>query len=284
MPRRRVAAGRTFSGRAVTLDWPADSVARLLLNRPAVLNAIDLQMIDEIGRVLDVAKTAGARALIIAGSGRAFCVGADLKMLADARSPFAAGGIRFRDGFLQPLARLLDSFEEMPFPVIAAIHGHALGGGYEMALSADFRIMASDAVIGLPEVKLGATPGAGGVQKLIRHVGRSKALEWILLGSTIGAEEAERRGLVTEVVARPRLMAAAVALGRRLCTLGPIAVAQAKRSIYVAEDADLRNARLFGVEALTALSTTDEWREGVRAFVEKRPSAFSRSPRARKQR
>ena len=273
-----------FTGKAVSLDWSAAAIARLSLNRPTVLNAIDLKMIDEIDRVLDLAVTSAARALIISGAGRSFCVGADLKMLADRGSPVAAGGIAFRDAFLHPLARLLDRFEEMPFPIIAAIHGHALGGGCEMALSADFRIMTDDATLGLPEVQLGATPGAGGVQKLIRHVGRSKALEWILLGSTITATEAERRGLVTQVVAKAALRASALALAKRLCALGPTAIAQAKRSIYVAEDADLRSARLFGVEALTALSTTAEWREGVRAFVEKRPAAFSQPPRSRKQR
>jgi enoyl-CoA hydratase/carnithine racemase len=255
------------------MEWPASHVALVTLERPDELNALSLAMISELEQALSMAAQHRPAAVILTGSGRAFCAGADLKLLTpDAelfRSPMA-----LRDQFLAPLARLFDSMEEMPFPIVAAINGFAFGGGCEMALSADLRIMSRTASLGLPEVKLGAIPGAGGVQKLIRHVGRSKALEWILLASPIGADEAERHGLVVEVTEPDQLLGRALDLAARLAKLGPHAIGQAKASIYLSEDADLRTARRFGVEALTALASTPEWREGVSAFVEKRPPRF----------
>jgi len=246
----------------------------ITFTRPSEMNSISLTLIVELEHALEVAQRGHAAAVVLTGSGRAFCAGADLKLISSPDAEFFRSPMAFRDGFLAPLARLLDSMEEMPFPVIAAINGHALGGGCEMALSADFRLIARTASIGLPEVKLGATPGAGGVQKLIRHVGRSKALEWILLGSRVSAEEAERYGLVFEVTEPDALLPRALELASRFVQLGPRAVAQAKTSIYLAEDADLRSARRFGVEALTSLASTAEWREGVTAFLEKRPPRF----------
>jgi enoyl-CoA hydratase/carnithine racemase len=176
--------------------------------------------------------------------------------------------------YLAPIAELFDGFEEQPYPIIAVINGFALGGGCEMALSADFRLMSRGGSLGLPEVKLGATPGAGGVQKLIRHVGRAKALEWILLGSKISAEEAERRGLVVEITEPDQLLPRALELASSIAELSPAAIAQAKMSIYLAEDADLRTARRFGLEALTTLIGTAENKEGLAAFIEKRRPRF----------
>ena len=231
-------------------------------------------MIEELGQALAIAQKAHAAVLILTGSGPAFCAGADLKMLAGPDSEFFRSPMTLRDKFLAPLACLFDSFEEMPFPIIAAVNGFALGGGCEMALSADFRILSKAAVLGLPELHLGAIPAAGGVQKLVRHVGRSKAMEWILLGSRITAEEAERRGLVYEIAEPEQLLDRAVALARQLMACGPLAIAQAKACIYLAEDADLKTARRFGVESLTSLAATPEWKEGVTAFVEKRRPRF----------
>lgn len=249
-------------------------MALVTFERPDELNSLSLQLISEIGRALDLADGSKAAALILTGSGRAFCAGADLKLLTSDKSPIGRSPIELRDRYLAPLAKLFDSFEERPYPIIAAINGYALGGGCEMALSADFRLMARGARLGLPEVMLGAIPGAGGVQKLIRHVGRAKALEWILLGSHVSAEEAERRGLIVEVTEPDQLMPRALALADRIAQLGPTAIAQAKTSVYVAEDADLRTARRFGIEALTTLAGTAEWREGVTAFIEKRKPRF----------
>ena len=268
------AAQAQTRGETLSIDWLLPGVMLVTLERAAERNALSLAMIEELQQALAIAQNAHAAALILTGSGPAFCAGADLKMLAGPESEFFHSPMALRDKFLAPLAYLFDSFEEMPFPIIAAVNGFALGGGCEMALSADFRILSKAAVLGLPEVHVGAIPGAGGVQKLIRHVGRSKALEWILLGSRISAEEAERRGLVYEIAEPEQLLDRAKALAEKLITCGPLALAQAKASIYVAEDADLKTARRFGVEALTSLAATPEWKEGVTAFVEKRKPRF----------
>lgn len=263
-----------FRGEALHLDWPAHGVALVTFDRPNELNSLSLELIAEIGHALDHADRSRAVALILTGAGRAFCAGADLKLLTSDRSSVGRSPMDLRDQYLAPLARLFDSFEERPYPIIAAINGYALGGGCEMALSADLRLMARTAYLGLPEVTLGAIPGAGGVQKLIRHTGRSKALEWILLASHVSADEAERRGLVTEVTEPDQLLPRALMLAGRIAELGPTAIAQAKLALYVAEDSDLRTARRFGIEALTTLAATAEWREGVTAFVQKRKPRF----------
>jgi enoyl-CoA hydratase/carnithine racemase len=263
-----------MQGETLRMEWPAPHVALVTFDRADELNSLSLAMISELDQALAIAEQRRPAAVILTGTGRAFCAGADLKLLTSPDAEFFRSPMAFRDQYLAPLARLFDSMEEMPFPIVAAINGYALGGGCEMALSADFRIISRTAIIGMPEVHLGATPGAGGVQKLIRHVGRSKALEWILLGSRISAEEAERRGLVVEVTEPEQLLDRALELAGRLEKASSLAIAQAKASIYLAEDADLRTARRFGVEALTALASTPQWREGVMAFVEKRAPRF----------
>jgi enoyl-CoA hydratase len=266
--------GQDYRATTLRLEWPRRHVALVTLTRPEERNAISVETIHELGEALSVAHRQRAGALVITGAGRSFCAGANLKTLASPDSPFFRDPMMFRDKFLAPLAQVLDRFEEMPFPIIAAISGHAVGGGCELALSADLRIMSFDAILALPEVQLGATPGAGGVQKLIRHVGRSRALEWILLGARVTAQQAMAAGLLVEVTDVTALIDRALAVAERVASFGPRAIAQAKASIYLAEDADLRTARRFGVEALTALASTEEWREGVSAFVQKRPPRF----------
>lgn len=263
-----------FRGTTLRLEWPRPHVGLLTLDRPDERNAISVVTIEELGIALSAAREQRVGALVVTGAGKAFCAGANLKMLAAADSPFFRDPMLFRDRFLAPLAQVLDRLEEMPFPVVAAVNGPAFGGGCELALSADLRLMSNDATLSLPEVRLGATPGAGGVQKLIRHVGRSKALEWILMASVITPGQALAAGLVMEVTGATALLERALAVAEQLASYGPQALAQAKASIYVAEDADLRTARRFGVEALTALAFTDEWREGVSAYVEKRAPRF----------
>lgn len=267
-------AGNSFEGTTLRLEWPRPHVALVTFTRAAERNTVTLEFIAEMRELLDRVRPMSPAALILTGSGSTFCAGADLKMLSSEDHGLFRSPMAFRDRFLAPLAQLFDSFEEQPFPVIAAVNGHAIGGGFEMALSSDLRIASANATFGLPEVNLGATPGAGGVQKLIRHVGRAKALEWILMGTRVDATEAHSRGLLMEVVAHEQLLDRATAIGEQLARSGPQALAQAKLSVYVAEDADLRTARRFGVEALAALAATQEWREGVRAFAEKRSPDF----------
>lgn len=263
-----------FTGRAVRFEWRPKRVAVATFTRADELNSLSLELLDELRHVLDAAKLGRASALILTGDGRAFCVGAELKLFLREDAPIGRTGAEWCDNYIMPLAELFDSFEEMHYPVIAAVNGYALGGGAEMAISADFRLMARTAKLGFPETRLGATPAAGGVQKLIRHVGRTRALKWGILGEHLTAEELDAAGMLYAVTERQTLLPEAIALAEKIADLSPSAVAQAKRSIYVAEDADLRTARRFGVQALAGLMRTPEWMEGVNAFLEKRPARF----------
>jgi enoyl-CoA hydratase/carnithine racemase len=263
-----------FAGKAVDLTWPAEHVALATMTRADEMNTLSLDLVGEMGRVLDICATEKARALIITGSGRAFCCGAHLDYFTDPDSPIGKSQFEIRDNYLAHIAALYDSFETQPFPIIAAINGFALGGGCEMAISADFRIMASTARIGVPEVKLGAIPGAGGVQKLGRHIGRGRAIEWVLLGKHYTAEEAREAGLIYAVTDPDELMIAALALADQLKALSPLAIAQGKSAVYTAEDVDLATARRTGLEALALLVGSPDWAEGMAAFMAKRAPRF----------
>jgi enoyl-CoA hydratase/carnithine racemase len=263
-----------FDGKAVTLTWPAEKVALATMNRAKEMNTLRLELLSELGKAMDVARAEKARALIVTGSGRAFCCGAHLDYFTDPNSPIGLTGMDLRDNYLNDIAQTFDRFEAMPFPVIAAINGFALGGGCEMAISCDFRIMSTSARIGVPEVKLGAIPGAGGVQKLIHHVGRSKAMEWCLLGAHLTAEEVDKHGLLYAAVEPDDLMPAALALAEKLKELSPMAIAQAKASVYVSESTDLNTARRYGLESLALLVGSADWKEGMDAFHAKRKPNF----------
>lgn len=258
---------------ALELTWPAEGVAQITLTRGGEMNTLTHALLDGLEEITAHLRHSSVRALIITGSGRAFCCGAHLDYFTEDQLGRDAG-FKLRDTYLDRIARVFDSLEEQPYPVIAAINGFALGGGGELALSCDFRIMSKTARIGLPEVKLGAIAGAGGVQKLVRHVGRTKALEWILLASHVSAEEAERRGLLYAVTEPEALLQEALALAERLKALSPRAIAQSKAAVYLSEDADLRSARRFGLEALSLLIGSSDWTEGISAFHAKRPPKF----------
>jgi enoyl-CoA hydratase/carnithine racemase len=265
--------GPTFTGVALRLEWVERAIAQITLTRPKQMNTLSLEFISEFNQALDLVDMDGTRALIVTGQDRAFCCGAHLRYFAGPEAsmlePFVA-----RDRYLSDIAVLFDRLEELHFPTIAAINGFAMGGGCELALSCDIRVIAEHAKIGLPETKLGAVAGAGGVQKLIRHVGRSRALDWILRATHLDAATVERHGLCSAVVPGDKLLQTALDIAIELRKLGPRAVAQSKRSIYVSEDADLRTARRFGIEALSILVGGNEWKEGMEAFSEKRPPAF----------
>ena len=264
----------TIRGEAVRLDWPERGVALATMIRGDAMNTLSLELIEEMSQIVALTRQQRARALIITGSGRSFCCGAHLKYFSEPNSPIGTTREDIRDQYLWRIATLFDSFEELPFPTIAAINGFALGGGFEMALSCDFRIMSKSARVGLPEVVLGATPGAGGVQKLHRFIGRGKSLEWILLGKHLTAAEIVPYGLLYAAVEPDALLETALELARALKAVSPNALAQAKTSIYIADDADSRSARRAGLEALTTLIGGRDWKEGMAAFAEKRKPRF----------
>jgi len=263
------------TGKAVTLSWPEPDIALATMIREREMNTLSLELLEELDVALTAGVAGGARALIITGQGRAFCAGAHLRYFTSEDARIGSGSFALRDRYLRPVASLFDRIETLPIPVIAAINGFALGGGCEMSLACDFRLMADNTKIGVPEVRIGALAGAGGVQKLHRLVGRGKAMEWVLLGSHVTAQEALTHGLLTSVHAAEELMPAAMELARRFRSLGARAVAQSKMAVRMCSDADLSNARNIGLEALAMLIGGAEWQEGMTAFMEKRPPNFS---------
>ena len=245
------------------------AVAVVTVNRPKVLNALNAATVRELRQEVDALTTDDTvRAVILTGAGeRAFVAGADIAELATL-TPVSA----------QTLARrghaLCDALERMGKPVIAAINGYALGGGCEIAMACTVRLASETARLGQPEIGLGLLPGYGGTQRLPRLVGSGRALELMLSGDTIPASEAWRIGLVNRVVAPGELAAAARALAERLASQAPVAVRAILDAVREGMQMSLaagceHEAALFGVTA-----ATDDWREGTRAFLEKRRATF----------
>jgi enoyl-CoA hydratase/carnithine racemase len=208
------------------------------------------------------------------GSGRSFCGGAHVKYFTDPASPFHRNPRAIRDDYVRPIVRLFGRLRDAPFVTVAVVNGFALGGGCELALSCDFRMMAEEARIGLPEVRLGALPGGGGVQMLARVLGRPRALEVALLGEQLSAAEAKAVGLVGAVHPAAQLEEAALAFARRFLLCSAISIAEAKRALYRCETATAEEADRIALDAVAAAAAGPEWWEGMAAFVEKRPAGF----------
>jgi enoyl-CoA hydratase len=244
-------------------------IARLTINRPEKLNALDRQTMVEIDQVVAAAGgDASVGVLIVTGAGeKAFVAGADISELAS-QTPVegAAYARRGQD--------VLDRLERLGKPSIAAINGYALGGGLELAMACTLRLAAETAKLGQPEVALGIIPGYGGTQRLSRLVGAGRALEMLLSGDPIDAREAHRIGLVNRVVPQAELPAAADALARTLLQRGPVALRYVLQAVHEGLQMGLAEglsteATLFGL-----CCATEDMREGTRAFVEKRKPSF----------
>lgn len=246
-----------------------DGIATITINRPDKLNALNAATVREIGAAFAAVRADdGVRGVIVTGAGeKSFVAGADIAELAT-MGPVT--GVRVsREG--QDIFR---NIERLGKPVLAAVNGFALGGGLELALACHLRIAASNARFGLPEVKLGIIPGYGGTIRLPRIVGRGRALELILTGEMIDAAEAHRIGLVNRVVEPAELRGTTTALLRKIIANGPIALALALESVAhgettSSEDALILESNLFGL-----LAATDDMREGMAAFLEKRKAEF----------
>jgi enoyl-CoA hydratase len=247
----------------------AGQVATITINRPKVLNSLDLATLEELERAAaDLTEDAAIRAVILTGAGeKAFVAGADIAALST-MSPREA--LAFAD-FGHKVLNLLD---RMPKPVVAAVNGYALGGGCELALACDFIYAADSAQIGLPEVNLGIIPGFGGTQRLARRVGPGMAREMIFTGLRLTAHRAKEIGLVNEVVPRAELLDRVRQVCDAICQKGPVAIAQAKRAIRLGADISLTVASELERQTFAALFATDDLREGTRAFLEKRPPSF----------
>jgi enoyl-CoA hydratase len=248
------------------------AVAILTINRPPVLNALNSATIDELRRaVLDVKHDEAIRVLIITGAGdKSFVAGADINELA-VQTP-VQGKEHARQG-----QHVFDLIENLGKPVIAAINGYALGGGCELAMACTLRIAANTARLGQPEINLGLTPGYGGTQRLARLVGKGVALDLLLTGRQVEADEALRIGLVNRVVPREALMADVTTLAGQLAAKAPVAmqyiIESVNRGLEVSFDqAQFLEATLFGLVA-----STDDMREGTQAFLQKRKPQFKGS-------
>jgi enoyl-CoA hydratase len=248
-----------------------EQVTVLFVNRPQVLNAINRETLAEIGEAVR-AFTADASqgALVFTGQGeKAFISGADINELASL-GPAAAEDIsRFGQA-------VVDLLEQSPKPVIAAVNGYAFGGGCELALACHMRLASENAVLGLPEVKLGIIPGYGGTQRLPRLVGPGRALELILSGRNVKADEAERIGLVNRVVPQAELLAEAVKLAQAILKNGPLAVSAAIECVVRGLQLPLDQGLRFESGRFGILAASDDMHEGLQAFLDKRPANFKR--------
>lgn len=244
-------------------------LATVTVNRPEKLNALNGATLDELERFFAAAASdAAVRAVIVTGAGdRSFVAGADI----DEVSAFTA--LEGRDWGLRGQALLL-RIERMEKPVIAAINGYALGGGLELAMACHLRVAAANARLGQPELKLGIVPGFGGTQRLPRLIGKARALELLLTGDPIGAEEAREIGLVNRVVEPDRLLEEAGALARRILRNGPMAVALTLQAVNQGCEMPLEAALAWEASQYALSCATDDVREGTRAFLEKRKPNF----------
>jgi enoyl-CoA hydratase len=245
------------------------NVAVIRLNRPEVLNAMSLEMLDELEDTFDtIEREPELRAVVVTGAGdRAFSAGADIGHMREATALEARA-------YAQRGHHITSRVESFPRPVIAAVNGYALGGGCEFALACDIRLAGESANFGLPEVKLGILPGWGGTQRLARATSPGFAKELIFTGRMCPAHEAREAGLVNHVHAADRLMPEAIALATQIASRPPWSVAAAKEVVNLALEGDLRGHLARELDSFALAFTTQDQREGMAAFFEKREPRF----------
>jgi enoyl-CoA hydratase len=257
--------------RFIRVDDPApghDGVALVTIDRPAALNALSFGLLDEIADALERLDRDGrTRVAVLTGSGeRAFAAGADIVELADQTPERLRSERRFD---------VWDRLWSVEIPLIAAVRGFALGGGCELAMTCDLIVAGDDAQFGQPEIRIGVMPGAGGTQRLTRAIGVAQAMELILTGRSMPAAEALAAGLVTTVVPASDTVRAALDLADRIAAMPPLAVRAAKRSVLAAAELPLAAGLRAEREAFFDLFATDDQREGMRAFQEKRTPVWT---------
>jgi len=247
----------------------AEGILTLTIDRPKVLNAVNAQTVEEIGAVFSEAlKDPGVKAVIVTGGGeKAFVAGADINELAK-KTPITGKETSERG------QQILSSIERFPKPVIAAINGFALGGGCELAMACHIRIASDKAQIGLPEVTLGIIPGYGGTQRMARLVGKAKAFEMVCTGDRISATEAEKIGLVNHVVPSESLTMECRKLASTIASRGPVAVRAAIEAINSGTDMAFDEGQFLEATLFGLLCATDDMKEGMSAFLEKRKAEF----------
>jgi enoyl-CoA hydratase len=243
-------------------------VGIITLNRPKALNALNGALMDELGAALkafDLDETIGC--MIITGSEKAFAAGADISAMAL---------MTFTDVYKEDfITRNWETIRSIRKPVIAAVSGFALGGGCELAMMCDFIIAAENAKFGQPEIKIGIIPGAGGTQRLPRAIGKAKAMDLVLTGRMMDAQEAERAGLVSRVVPLEKMMDEALGAALMICGYGQLSVMAAKESVNRAFESGLTDGVMFERRIFHALFASADQKEGMDAFLNKRPPQFT---------
>lgn len=241
-------------------------IALVQLNRPKELNALHLELMAEVRDALkSLDQDPEVRAIILTGNERAFAAGADIKQMA---------GKNAIDMLLIDQFSTWDTIKKIKKPIIAAVSGFALGGGNELVMHCDMVIASETAMFGQPEIKIGVMPGAGGTQRLTRNVGKVNAMEMVLTGKFITAQRAYELGLVNSVVPVELYLEEAVKLAREVAQLSPIAVKLAKEAVLKAYDSPLSEGLEFERKNFYMLFATEDQKEGMAAFVEKRPADF----------
>ena len=244
-------------------------IGLITLNRPKVFNALNAQCREELHKAIDdAAADKNIGALIITGHEKFFCAGADINDVMDFKS--AADAIKFSRNF----QRLFQRIEELEKPVIAAVSGFALGGGCELAISCDVRILSKSASFGLSEIDIGAFPAGGGTQKLPRLIGMARAKEMLFTGERISAQDAYSMGIATRVVPDEECLNEARKWAEKVASKSPSAIAAIKSLVNTGVNMDLNSALVFESETFGALSTRNDFKEGMSAFLEKRKPVY----------
>lgn len=252
---------------ALILERREGPVAILQLNRPQVMNALNLAIVDElVEKLATLEQDAEIRCIVLTGHAKAFAAGGDI----DEMATIPLAEIKLKNQFLP-----WDQITRFNKPLIAAVQGFALGGGCELAMSCDMIIASEKAQFGQPEVNLGIMPGAGGTQRLTKALGKARAMELLLTGSYLSAQEAFDRGLVTKVVPDELVMDEAIKLAQRIAAQPPISVALIKESVYKALDTPTQIGMDFERNAFYMCFGTEDRLEGMQAFKEKRKPKFT---------
>ncbi len=254
----------------ILLEQPEAGIHLLTVNRPKALNALNAATLDEIASaVKKVAADDGARVLLITGAGdKAFVAGADISEMKDAT-------IEQGRAFSEKGMNVMHALEALPVPVIALVNGYALGGGCELALACDWILASDSAAFGQPEVSLGIPPGFGGTQRLPRRIGAARALEVLTTARQVKAEEAAAIGLVNRVYPASELRAKGFEMARLIAARGPVAVRLVKQAVQRGGNLDLFTACALETDLFAQAFGTQDRKEGMTAFLEKRPARFS---------
>ncbi len=246
-----------------------NGIALIRLNRPKSLNALNHELIGELGAVFDrIGSDDAIGAVIVTGSEKAFAAGADIKEIVEIASPVAA------HSFISRIHAVFDKIERLSKPVIAAVSGFALGGGCELALVCDIRIASESAIFGLPEIKIGVIPGGGGTQRLPRLVGLGRAKELLFSGDSIDAMEAYRIGLANKVVPVDSLLNEARKTAEKFIAQPGFALRILKMLVNDGINMDLRSALAHERRSFEVLFSTEDRKEGMQAFIEKRKPIY----------